>query len=194
MNRIGSLIAFFAGAAALADTGFADSMRTESSPTAHNFSFETPEGDPLPLEQFKGRTILIVNTATACGFSDQIGGLQKLHETYSDRGLVVLGIPSNDFGGQEPRKNSEIAGYCEGKYGARFLMSAKTSVKGSSAHPFYKWATDELGMVARPFWNFHKYLVRPDGTLEAWYSTPTRPTSGKITTRIESLLAQVPAD
>jgi len=160
--------------------------------TAHDFTFGMPHGDPLSLKDFKGKAVLIVNTATECGFSGQLSGLQKLHETYADQGLVVLGVPSNDFGGQEPRRNGEIAKFCAVKYGAAFPLTEKTSVKGKAAHPFYQWAAGTLGKAARPYWNFHKYLIGPDGQIVAWFATPTSPTSRKVTGEIERVLAKLP--
>lgn len=160
--------------------------------TAHDFVFQTPSGSDLPLSEFAGKLVLVVNTATACGYSGQIGDLQTLWQQYADQGLIVLGVPSNDFGGQEPRSNDEIAGYCEARYGARFPMTVKTHVKGPDAHPFYKWASDTLGVAARPYWNFHKYLVGPDGRIVEWFSTPTKPTSRKVTAAIEGHLAVLP--
>lgn len=156
---------------------------------AHSFSFAMPNGETLELSSFAGRPVLVVNTATECGFSDQLAGLQNLHERYTDRGLVVLGVPSNDFGGQEPRADGEIAQFCKSEYGAKFLLTSKTSVKGEMAHPFYKWASDVLGKKARPFWNFHKYLIAPDGSIAAFYATPVKPTSSRITRAIERELA-----
>lgn len=160
--------------------------------TAHDFSFEMPYGEPLDLKDLSGKVVLVVNTATECGFSDQLAGLQQLHETYAPRGLVVLGVPSNDFGGQEPRKDGDIAKFCEATYGTEFTLTAKTPVKGKAAHPFYRWAADELGFAARPYWNFHKYLIGPDGRIVAWFATPTRPVSPKVTAEIERQLAGLP--
>ncbi|MBO6757038.1 MAG: glutathione peroxidase [Roseibium sp.] len=161
--------------------------------TAYAFSFETPEGAPLPLSDFAGQPILVVNTATACGFKNQISGLQHLHERFTEEGLVVLGVPSNDFGNQEPRSNSEMRGYCEAQFGAKFPMTAKTHVKGTKAHPFYKWAVDHFGITARPYWNFHKYLVGPDGQLVAWFATPTKPNAPQIVEAIEQQLRRAAA-
>jgi len=159
--------------------------------SAHDFSFEMPHGAPLSLKEYEGKAVLVVNTATECGFSGQLSGLQQLQDSYGDRGLVVLGVPSNDFGGQEPRADGEIAEFCEAKYGATFLMTAKTSVRGKEAHPFYQWAGERLGASARPYWNFHKYLIGPDGSIVAWFATPTAPTSKKITGEIEKVLASL---
>lgn len=162
--------------------------------SAHAFVFAMPHGAPLALKDLKGKAILIVNTATECGFSGQISGLQRLHETYADRGLVVVGVPSNDFGGQEPLPDSDIAPFCESKYGAKFPLTAKTPVKGADAHPFYRWASDTLGFAARPYWNFHKYLIGPDGRIVAWFSTPTSPMSKTLIAGIEDVLAGLPED
>lgn len=156
--------------------------------SAHDFVFKTAEGEQLALKDFAGKLVLVVNTATECGFSGQLGGLQTLAERYKGQGLVVIGVPSNDFGGQEPRADSEIAGYCESTYGASFPITAKTPVKGSLAHPFYKWAAAELDVTARPLWNFHKYLIGPDGRIVAWFATPTPPLSSEVTSEIERRL------
>ncbi|WP_209016095.1 glutathione peroxidase [Roseibium sp. RKSG952] len=166
----------------------------QSTSSAHDFVFEMPNGETLDLGSLSGKALLIVNTATECGFTGQIGGLQELHDRYGDKGLVVIGVPSNDFGGQEPRSDDEIAAFCEARFGASYIMTAKTHVKGAQAHPFYKWAVSELGVVARPYWNFHKYLISPEGGIAAWFSTPTKPMAPKVTRRIESLLANLPQD
>ncbi len=160
--------------------------------TAHDFSFEDLYGEPLPLSDYAGKLILIVNTATECGFRGQLSGLQTLHERYGSKGLVVLGVPSNDFGGQEPRAGEDIAGFCEAQYGAKFPMTAKTHVRGKNAHPFYRWATGTLGPLSRPFWNYHKYLVGPDGELLNSFSTPTRPTARRVVAAIEKHLPESP--
>lgn len=162
--------------------------QSEAGRSAHAFTFEMPFGEPLALKDYAGKAVLVVNTATECGFSGQLAGLQKLHEAYSDRGLLVLGVPSNDFGGQEPRADGDIAKFCEAKYGAEFPLAAKTVVKGDQAHPFYLWAARELGPTARPYWNFHKYLIGPDGSIVAWFPTPMPPTAPDVTAAIEKVL------
>ncbi|WP_269584209.1 glutathione peroxidase [Roseibium sp. Sym1] len=188
MIRIAAVLLLLAGAFG-AEQAVADDAATTS---AHDFTFDMPYGDPLALKDFSGKAVLIVNTATECGFSGQLAGLQQLHETYAGRGLVVLGVPSNDFGGQEPRQDGDIAKFCEAKYGATFPLVAKTSVRGKAAHPFYRWAADTLGTAARPYWNFHKYLIGPDGRIEAWFATSTSPTSKKVTGAIEQILDGLP--
>lgn len=167
-------------------------LSAENTQNAHAFSFETQSGAELPLSDYRGKLVLVVNTATECGFAGQIGGLQELWDRFGDKGLIVLGVPSNDFGGQEPRSNDEIIGYCETRYGAHFPMTAKTSVKGKDAHDFYRWARQELGLAARPYWNFHKYLIGPEGNILAWFSTPTGPNSKRVVSAIEKHLAVLP--
>lgn len=189
MKRIAALLLLLTGTFSPAQAQSGESANK----TAHDFIFEMPYGDPIALKDFRGKAVLIVNTATECGFSGQLAGLQQLHETYADRGLVVLGVPSNDFGGQEPRADGEIAKFCAAKYGAAFPLTAKTSVKGKDAHPFYQWAAGTLGTAARPYWNFHKYLIGPDGRIVAWFATPTSPTSDKVTAEIERVLDKLPA-
>lgn len=155
---------------------------------AYDFAFTSIEGQPLPLSQFAGKAILVVNTASQCGFTPQYKGLEALWERYRDRGLVVLGVPSDDFGGQEPGSAETIKDFCEVNYKINFPLADKTVVSGDAAHPFYRWARDELGFLAKPRWNFHKYLVGPDGRLVSWFSTVTDPDSDKVREAIEALL------
>lgn len=161
-----------------------------SGKTAYDFSFVSIDGKPLPLSTYRGQVILVVNTASLCGFTRQYADLQSLYEKFRDQGLVVLGVPSNDFGNQEPGKEEEIKSFCEINYGIDFPMTEKTRVTGSGVHPFYSWAAEELGTLARPRWNFHKYLVGPDGRLVGWFSTPTSPTSSKVIRAVESQLKE----
>lgn len=157
--------------------------------TAYDFSFSTlTGGKPLPLADFKGKVLLIVNTASKCGFTGQYEGLEKLYETYRDRGLVVIAVPSNDFGSQEPGTPEEIASFCKLNYGVSFPVTSKEVVSGSEAHPFYQWAKETLGFGTAPKWNFHKYLVDRDGKLVDYFHSTTTPASGRLVTAIEQLL------
>jgi glutathione peroxidase len=156
--------------------------------TAHDFAFTAIDGTPLPLAQWRGRALLVVNTASQCGFTQQYVGLQHLHQTYGARGLTVIGVPSNDFGGQEPGSEPEIAEFCRARFGVLFPLAAKTHVTGAEAHPFYRWAAREFGPAARPRWNFHKYLVTRDGALDDWFSTVTGPTSSRVVRAVERVL------
>ncbi|MCP1336725.1 glutathione peroxidase [Futiania mangrovi] len=155
---------------------------------AHVFRFEAIEGGPLPLSDFAGKAVLVVNTASQCGFTRQYAGLQDLWEGYRARGLVVLGVPSNDFGGQEPGTEAQIKEFCEVNFDVDFPMTAKVHVRGGAAHPFYAWAADTLGAEAAPRWNFHKYLVAPDGRLVAWFPTRTEPDDPGLKAAIEAAL------
>ena len=156
--------------------------------SAHDFVFKTIEGEHLPLSAFSGKAILVVNTASFCGFTSQYSALQGVWQRYQGQGLVVLGVPSDDFGGQEPGTETEIKSFCQVNFDINFPLTEKTRVKGQAAHPFYKWAAAELGLVAKPRWNFHKYLVTPDGRLANWFSTPTSPLSARVIKAIEAIL------
>lgn len=158
--------------------------------SAHDFSFTAIDGEPLAMSGYDGKVVLLVNTASFCGFTPQYSGLQSLWERYSDRGLVVLGVPSNDFGAQEPGSEAEIKEFCEANYLVDFPLTSKQVVSGSSAHPLYRWLVGELGDGSVPRWNFHKYLIGADGqALQAW-STRTEPMSDTVTSAIEAALAE----
>lgn len=165
----------------------------EPAGSAHAFTFTSIEGEALPLSRFAGQTVLVVNTASQCGFTHQYAGLQDLWRRYRDRGLVVLGVPSNDFGGQEPGTEAEIKTFCEVNFDVDFPMTAKVQVTGEGAHPFYRWAADQFGVMAKPRWNFHKYLIGPDGRAVDWFSTATAPTADTVIQAIEAQLAAKPA-
>jgi len=144
-------------------------------------------GDAIELNDFKGKYILFVNVASECGFTGQYKDLQKLHEEYGSK-LVVIGVPCNQFGGQEPGESHEITAFCTEKYSVTFLMTEKIEVKGSNQHPLYKWLTDKNSNGAKNStvrWNFQKYLVDPSGNLvDYWYSI-TQPLSQKILKQIQ---------
>jgi glutathione peroxidase len=156
---------------------------------ATDFAFTAIDGAPLPMTRFAGKVVLVVNTASFCGFTKQYDGLQKLYDTYKDRGLVVLGVPANDFGEQEPGSNTEIAQFCQGAFNITFPLTEKVSVQGATAHPFYRWAATVLGDGAAPKWNFHKYLVGADGRLIMSFATAVEPGDRRIATAIEAALA-----
>jgi glutathione peroxidase len=156
---------------------------------AHSISFTAIDGAALPLSKFKGKAVLVVNTASECGYTPQYKDLEALWKRYRERGLVVLGVPCNDFGAQEPGSEKQIQSFCEVNYGVDFPLTAKARVTGNDAHPFYKWAAEVAGEAAAPRWNFHKYLVGPDGELVAWFPTKTSPAAKDVTAAIESALA-----
>jgi glutathione peroxidase len=157
--------------------------------TAHDFAFDKIEGGKLPMSQFKGKAVLVVNTASFCGYTPQYEGLQSLWESYKDKGLVVLGVPANDFGAQEPGTAAEIKTFCEGNYSVDFPMTDKVEVVGSNAHPFYKWAKATLGADKVPKWNFHKYLVNADGELVAAFPSAVKPEGAEIKAAVDKALA-----
>lgn len=152
-------------------------------------SLTTIHGDPLPDDAVRGRVVLMVNTASRCAFTPQYEGLEEISDKYTGLGLTVLGVPSNDFGGQEPGTNEEIAQFCSATYGVSFPMLEKTKVTGGDAHPLYRWARDAGGRAAVPAWNFHKILIGRDGRFVAGFPSFTSPTSGQVTAAIERALA-----
>lgn len=160
--------------------------------TAHEITFEAIDGKPMPLSQYAGRVLLVVNTASLCGFTKQYEGLQKLWSDYEAKGLVVIGVPSNDFGGQEPKSEGEIAEFCQGAFGVTFPLTAKVHVTGSKAHPFYAWARDVMGQAAGPRWSFHKYLVDGDGMLVSSFATQVKPDQPELIAALEAELAKLP--
>ncbi len=155
---------------------------------AHAFSFTSIEGKPLPLTAFKGKAVLVVNTASACGLTPQYKGLETLWRAYKDKGLVVLGVPSNDFGAQEPGSEKEIQTFCETRFGVDFPLTSKEHVIGAGAHPLYKWIAGELGEAATPKWNFHKYLIGKDGAIAGTFGSRVEPESGELKQAIEAAL------
>ena len=156
--------------------------------SAHDFSFTSIDGENLPLANFKGKALLIVNTASMCGFTSQYSGLQALWESYRDRGLVVLGVPSDDFGGQELDSAVEVKSFCTINYNIDFPMTDIVHVKGPAAHPYYKWVAEAHGGLAVPRWNFHKHLVDADGRLIDWFVSTTGPSSSNLRRAIEKTL------
>ncbi len=155
--------------------------------TAYSYAFEKIEGGKLPLSQFKGKAVLVVNTASFCGYTPQYEALETLYKNYKDKGLVIVGVPANNFGEQEPGSNAEIKTFCEAKYDIDFPMTGKVSVKGEDAHPFYKWVSSEKG---EPKWNFHKYLINTKGELVGAYPSAVTPRSKELTDAIDQALAK----
>jgi glutathione peroxidase len=154
----------------------------------HEFNLKTIDGKPMPMAQYKGKVVLLVNTASMCGFTPQYEGLQQLHDSYKAKGFTVIGVPSGDFGDQEYGSNSEVKQFCESKFGIKFPMTEKAVVKGPKAIPVYKWAANTLGEAQTPQWNFHKYLIGKDGKLIAAFGTKTTPTSPEVTAAVAKAL------
>jgi glutathione peroxidase len=156
--------------------------------TAYDFSFRSIDGGALPLTDFKGKALLVVNVASQCGLTPQYSGLEALWKARSGDGLVVLGVPCNDFGQQEPGSEAEVKTFCETKFAIDFPMTAKEHVIGADAHPLYKWLVKELGEDAAPRWNFHKYLFNRDGTIAGTFGSRTPPDDAAMNGEINKAL------
>lgn len=155
---------------------------------AYDFAFTRLTGEKLPLAEFRGQAVLVVNTASECGYTPQYEELEQLWQANKDKGLVVLGVPCNQFGGQEPGSEAEIGAFCRKNYGVTFPLTSKNDVKGKAAHPFYIWAGKEAGLLGQPKWNFHKYLIGRDGSFAGWFSSAAKPTGPKIRKALEQAL------
>lgn len=156
--------------------------------SAYQFDFTAIDGKPMPLAQYRGKVLLVVNTASFCGFTPQYEGLQKLQTQYADRGFTVIGVPSGDFRDQEYDDNNKIREFCETKFGITFPLTEKSVVTGERAHPFYRWASASLSTDNAPKWNFHKFLVGRDGRLIAGFATKVAPDDPRLTRAIEQAL------
>lgn len=155
---------------------------------AHDFTFPAIDGGSIALFDLAGKVVLLVNTASECGFTPQYAGLQALWERYRDRGLVVLGVPSNDFGAQEPGGDAEIQAFCAGRYRIDFPLAARQKVVGAAAHPFYRGVEEAFGDAATPRWNFHKYLVDPHGEVVEVWPAQVEPLSDEVVRAVEARL------
>jgi len=159
--------------------------------TIYQFSANTLQNKPVSLSEYKDKVILIVNTASECGFTPQYQGLEELYQEFKDKGLVVLGFPSNDFGGQEPLEGKEIESFCSINYGVSFPIFEKTKVKGKEASDLFKFLSDKKqngNVNISPKWNFQKYLINKNGEVVDYFLSTTTPNSGKIKRAIEKLL------
>ena len=156
--------------------------------TAYDYNLETLAGAPMRLRQFEGKPMLLVNTASKCGFTPQYEGLQALWSHFGPRGLMVIGVPCNDFGRQEPGDARQIQDFCAVNYGVSFPMAAKLHVRGPDTHPLFAWLGQEGGALSRPRWNFYKYLIGRDGRLRTWFSSLTKPMSGRMHTAIDRVV------
>ena len=166
---------------------FKSSSHADYEKIFYDFKINSISGDIIDLNDFKGKPVLVVNTASYCGFTKQYDDMQELWERYKDKGLIVLGIPSNSFN-QEKKVNSEVKKFCEVNFNINFPLTEITDVKGDNAHEIYKWAKENYGKSAVPKWNFYKILINKEGKIEDTYASLTKPTSKKITRKIESLL------
>ena len=166
---------------------FKNSSHAEYEKIFYDFKINSITGDQIDLKDFKGKPVLIVNTASYCGFTKQYNDMQELWEKYRDRGLIVLGVPSNSFN-QEKSDNYAVKEFCEVNFNINFPLTEITDVKGDNAHEIYKWAKANYGKSAVPKWNFYKILINREGKIEDTYASLTSPTSNKITKKIENLL------
>ena len=167
---------------------FGNKLSADYERLAYDFQFNDLDGSPLNLSDYKGKVIVVVNVASQCGFTKQYEDMQNVWEKYQSEGIVMLGIPSNDFGKQEPGTSKEIKNFCEAKFGITFPMTEKVSVKGSEAHPFYIWARENYGKSAIPKWNFHKIIIDKDGKIAATFSSITKPSSKKFIEVLDRLI------
>ena len=156
----------------------------------HDFKSKTLDGKDFSFSSLKGKKIMIVNTASECGYTPQYKDLQALYEKYKNSNFIIIGFPCNDFGGQEPGNSEEIANFCKLNYGVNFPMMSKEIVSGSNAHPFYKWAKTELGFGTAPKWNFHKYLVNRNGKVIDYFNSTTNPDSSHLVKAVENALKE----
>ena len=156
--------------------------------SAWDITMTTIDGRPMPLAAYKGKVLLVVNTASRCGFTPQYEGLQKLQTSYAAKGFTVVGVPSGDFGGQELSDNGKIKQFCQTTFGINFPLAEKSTVTGPRAAPFFRWATATLGPDSVPQWNFHKYLVGRNGKLVGYYGSKVEPQSKQLTAAIEGAL------
>ena len=167
---------------------FLNKSMSDNSKTFFDFKIDSINGDELNLSIFKDKTILLVNVASKCGFTKQYDDLQKLYDDYKEKGLVVIGIPSNQFGGQEPASEVEIKNFCETNFNINFPMTSKYEVKGDNAHPIYMLAKETYGKSTVPKWNFHKILINKNGKVEDTFASFTGPLSNKIIKKLEKIL------
>ena len=159
-----------------------------SDQTIYQFTMPDINGDEVSLNSFEGKVILIVNVASKCGLTPQYEDLQKLYDEFKDKGLVVVGVPTNQFGAQEPGTEKEIKKFCETNFNITFPMTSKYDVKGSNAHPIYIWAKDTFGKSTVPKWNFHKILINKHGKVEDTFASFTGPMSKKIINKLNQIL------
>jgi glutathione peroxidase len=158
-------------------------------PGIHAFTMKTIDGEERSLSAYKGKVVLVVNTASECGYTPQYTGLQELFQKYHDRGFVLAAFPANDFGAQEPGTDAQIKNFCSTKYRTTFDLYSKITVKGPGMHPLYKYLTSRPGMTGDVSWNFNKFLIDRDGHVAARWPSKVEPMSPEITAKIESLLS-----
>jgi glutathione peroxidase len=168
-------------------TMFFSTKAISSDKSFHDFSIESISGEDIVLADYKDKVVLLVNTASQCGFTPQYAGLQKIYDRYKDDGFVVLGVPSDDFN-QELSNDDDVKKFCEIRYGVNFPLTSIQKIKGDSAHPLYKWISGNTSVIGQPRWNFHKYLISKEGQILNWFSSMTSPTSEGLLKQVEQAL------
>ena len=166
---------------------FFSTKSISSDKSFHDFTIESISGDDITLANYKDKVVLLVNTASQCGFTPQYAGLQKIYDRYKDDGFVVLGVPSDDFN-QELSSDDDVKKFCEIRYGVNFPLTSIQKIKGDSAHPLYKWISGNTSVIGQPRWNFHKYLISKEGQVLNWFSSMTSPTSDGLLKQVEQAL------
>ena len=166
---------------------FFSTKSISSDKSFHDFSIESISGENISLADYKNKVVLLVNTASQCGFTPQYAGLQKIYDRYKDDGFVVLGVPSDDFN-QELSTDDDVKKFCEIRYGVNFPLTSIQKIKGESAHPLYKWISGNTSVIGQPRWNFHKYLIGKEGKVINWFSSMTSPTSDGLLKQVEQAL------
>jgi glutathione peroxidase len=187
-NPVGSFVASMVAAVGLAGSVAAGPV--DERLDWASLALPAISGGQVGTETLKGKVVLVVNTASQCGFTPQYKGLEALWQEYRGRGLVILGVPSNDFGSQEPGSNADVASFCEINFGVSFPLLEKQVVTGEHAHSVYRWAAERTGPLGVPRWNFHKILVGRDGRLVDWFASTTAPDAGRLRAAIDKALAE----
>ena len=154
----------------------------------YKYTFKSIDGDKIVLNSLKGKPLIIVNTASFCGYTYQYQQLQNVYNKYKDKGLIIIGIPSNDFGNQEFSSNKEVKDFCEVQFNVTFTLAEITKIKGKDGHPFFKWIKKENGFLSFPKWNFYKYIFDKEGNLTSWFSSVTKPESQRFLKEIEKIV------
>jgi len=155
---------------------------------AYDFNFKDLDGSDISLNEYRGKVIIVINVASQCGFTKQYESMQEVWVKYQSKGIVMIGVPSNDFGNQEPGSNKEIKNFCEAKFGITFPMTEKVTLKGNDTHPFYKWAEKNHGRSAVPKWNFHKIIIGKDGKIFDTFASITNPSSKRFIASLEKAI------
>ncbi len=167
---------------------YSNNSMTNDTKNFFDFKINSIDGNELKLSKFEGKSLLLVNVASKCGFTNQYNQLQELYDLYKNKDFVVLAIPSNQFGGQEPGNESEIKKFCETNFNITFPITEKYEVKGDNAHPIYLWAKESYGKSTIPKWNFHKILINKNGKVEDTFASFTNPMSKKILKKLDQIL------